>query len=121
MARLSLVRTDDAGDVAGTTAERVDSMANDLAEAAGAALGDGGELAMSGDQIPLIPACKVKFVSMAWDSLDAVPNLKDEMVFLVKARIVGHGQEVMKDGDIRETAKAEVLRVVEYAGEFPPD
>lgn len=78
-----------------------------LAEAAAGALGADGEE----QQIAMIPACRVKFQGMSWDSLDDVPSLKQEMEFRVKGRVVGHGQQVMKDGEIRETATIEVTSV----------
>lgn len=79
-----------------------------LADAAAEALaGFGGEDV----QMPLIPACKVKFVGMAWDSLDAVPALKEEMTFEVTGRVIGHGTIVLKSGETRETATIDVTSV----------
>ena len=46
---------------------------------------------------------KVKFVGMAWESAE-IPGLKDEVEFTVRGTVVGHGQQVMADGDIREGA-----------------
>lgn len=54
---------------------------------------------------------KVKFVGMAWESAE-IPGLKDEVEFTVKGTVVGHGQQVMADGDIREVATVKVTEVV---------
>lgn len=54
---------------------------------------------------------KVKFVGMAWESAE-IPGLKDDVEFAVKGTVVGHGQQVMADGDIREVATVKVTEVV---------
>lgn len=54
---------------------------------------------------------KVKFVGMAWESAE-IPGLKDEVEFTVRGTVVGHGQQVMADGDIREIATVKVTEVV---------
>jgi hypothetical protein len=79
-----------------------------LADAAAEALPTDGEHV---EQLALVPACKVKFVGMSWDSLDDVPGLKDEMEFLVKGVVVGHGQMVMANGEIRDVATVRVTSV----------
>lgn len=88
-------------------------MANDdLAAAAGEALDDSaGELQMSQQQEALIPACKVKFQGMAFDKLDEVPSLRDEMRFEVIGTVIGHETTVMADGEEREVAKVKVSSV----------
>lgn len=83
-----------------------------LADAAENALGPAGpEADIEGEQGALLPACRVKFHGMAWDSLEIVPNLKEKMVFRVEVTITGHEQQVMADGDIRELAKAKCEKV----------
>lgn len=119
MAHLQLVRDDEPAGEPGNRKEKVDKVAGDSELAAAAGDGLGEDLEMSGEQQVLIPACRVKFNGMAWDSLDEVPALKDEMVFVVKARIIGHGTQLMKDGEIREFATAECLKVAVFEGEFP--
>jgi hypothetical protein len=85
-----------------------------LGEVAADALQAGGEeLVMSSEQTTLIPACRIKFEGMAWDSLDQVPGLKTKMKFVVEATIVGHTQKVMADGEMREFANAKVLTVTQ--------
>jgi hypothetical protein len=79
-------------------------------------LGAAAQGALDGEDQPiqeaLVPACKVKFLGMGWDSLDDVPNLKDELTFVVKARVIELAEAVdQKDGDIRHVAKARVLSV----------
>ncbi len=54
---------------------------------------------------------KVKFVGMAWESAE-IPGLKDDVEFTVRGTVVGHGQQVMADGDIREIATVKVTEVV---------
>lgn len=98
----------DGGDVGDPT--RVDE--EDLAGAASAALQNtGAELELSGEQTAIMPACKMRFQGMAWDSLDEVPPLKAELTFLVTARVVGHETKVNKDGELRELAKGDVVSV----------
>lgn len=84
-------------------------------------LGTAAQGALEGADEPiqeaLIPACKVKFIGMAWDSLDEVPGLKDELTFIVRAQVVGHEQIVdQKTGDIRDLAKAKVSSVQLHQG-----
>ena len=79
-----------------------------LGEAAGDALEQfGGE----GQQRVIIPACRIKFEGMSWDSLNEVPELKDEMSFTVAGRVVARTTRVMKDGEIRDVAIVDVLSV----------
>lgn len=54
---------------------------------------------------------KVKFVGMAWESPE-MPDLKEEVELTVRGIVVGHGQELMADGDVREVAKVKVTSVV---------
>ena len=44
-------------------------------------------------------------------TLDETPNLGAEVSFLVKGKVVGHGEEVMNDGHIRKYAKVKVNSV----------
>lgn len=53
----------------------------------------------------------VKFVSMAWQTLE-LPELKEIVTFEVEGMVVGHGEEVMADGSIRQVAKVKVQSVV---------
>ncbi len=79
--------------------------------AADALQAGGDELVMSSEQTALIPACRVKFTGMSWDSIEDVPDLKTVVTFTVTAQIVGHTDEVMADGELRHLAKAKVLEV----------
>lgn len=63
-------------------------------------------------QEPLIPACRVKFKGMSWDSLEEVPHLKDEMEFRVKGTVTAHTEEIMRDGEMREVAVVTVSKVI---------
>lgn len=78
----------------------------DLAGAAEGALGDGEQ-----DHLPGTDHARVKFKSMAWDTLEA-PPLRDEITLIVRGMVVGHGEEVMADGEIRTVATIKVLSVV---------
>lgn len=56
---------------------------------------------------------KVKFVGMAFDSLDKDIKIGDEMSFLVRARCTGTAIEASKtDGSLRHIAKMDVQSVV---------
>lgn len=62
-------------------------------------------------QEPMIPACKIKFLGVSFDSLDDIPQLKDEMTFTVHGRVVAHGQHVLASGEIRDVASVQVETV----------
>lgn len=82
-----------------------------LGEAADAGLTNLGEQdALDGME----SATKIKFVGMSYDTLDDAPTIGSEVVFLVRGRVVGHGQEEMADGHVRETAKVKVLSVIPH-------
>ena len=83
----------------------------DLAGAAEGALDGEGEQ----EHLPGTDHVRVKFVGMAWDTLVAAA-LKDEVEFHVRGMVVGHGEEVMADGDIREVSKVKVLSVTPVEG-----
>ena len=85
-----------------------------LGEAAGDALEQylGGE----GQQQAIIPACRIKFEGMSWDSLEDVPELKDEMSFTVTGPVVARTTRVMKDGEIRDVAIVDVQSVERITG-----
>lgn len=88
-----------------------DDNVRSLADAANDALGSS-----EGDEVPegqqvLVPACKVKFVGMTYDSMDDVPKLKETVKFEVEGWVEGHGQKVMKDGEVRELANVRVTSV----------
>jgi hypothetical protein len=86
---------------------------NDLADAAGQAL-DGLDHAtdLPPGQAALIPACKARFLGMAWDSLDTVPDLNQELRFTVSGTVVAHEQHVDKrTGDVRDLVKVNVTSV----------
>lgn len=80
-----------------------------LADAAMTAMDDEGDPTQ--EHLDGTNFAKVKFVGMAWESAE-IPGLKDEVEFTVKGTVVGHGQQVMADGDIREVATVKVTEVV---------
>ena len=53
---------------------------------------------------------RVTFNGMAWDAVD-VPDLKEEVEFIVKGIVVEEGNKVYKDGEIRPIAKVDVQGV----------
>lgn len=67
-----------------------------------------------------LEATRVKFVGMAADSLDDLPEIDDEMTFMVRARCTGRGKERMKDGELRATARMEVLTLEPQGGPVTP-
>lgn len=94
-------------------------LSDDLSDAANEALGDPeddgvGEGQMS---LPGTETAKVKFVGMSWDALEA-PGLKEELEFTVKGMVVGHGEEVMANGEVRETVKVKVTSVKRHDPPF---
>ena len=64
---------------------------------------------------------KVKFVGVQYDSLKTEFPLGDEVEFKVRGRVVGIGDEEMKDGHIRHVVKVDVESVVPLSFEEPPD
>lgn len=83
---------------------------NDLADAAQDAL-DGSGNADTPIQETLVPACKVNFNGMSFDSIEDVPELKQEVTFRVKGMITQRAQKLMKTGDLRELATCQVHTV----------
>ena len=81
----------------------------DAATAALSSVGDPSQEAFDGME----NLNKVKFVGMSMDSLDDLPKIGTEMVFLVRARCIGTGEEEMRDGHVRHFAKMDVQSVVE--------
>ena len=81
---------------------------DDLAAAADAALAAEGEPVQG--QLDGTSYAKIKFVGMAYEQPQR-PDLREEVEFRVKGRCVGHSEEVMADGDVRELAKIEVTSV----------
>lgn len=80
-----------------------------LAAAAEGALEDGSQVSPDQESLPGTDHARVKFVGMGWEALE-VPELREEVEFVVKARCIGHGEEVLKD-TIRKTAKMQVMSV----------
>lgn len=72
------------------------------------------------DSLPGTDYTKVKFVGMALDALDADVVIGDELVFAVRARCVGVGDDEVKDGLVRHVAKMKVSSVV-LKGAAPPE
>lgn len=64
-----------------------------------------------GAQLPLVPACKVKFNGLQYDSMDELPELKTSLTFVIEGYVVGHGQHVKANGEIQETATVKVTKV----------
>lgn len=89
----------------------VDVGNNDLADAAANAIDDGDGLKLVQEQTALVPACKVKFNGMSYDSLQDVPDLKAEVAYLAIGRVNGHEELISAQGDLREVAKVKVATV----------
>lgn len=80
-----------------------------LADAAAAAFGDKGEQG----EFDETESTKVKFVGMQYDAFEENIKIGDEMVFVVRARCTGVGDEYMKaSGNIRHVVKMDVLSVL---------
>lgn len=78
---------------------------DDLAAAADAAMSY--EPEPSQDHLPGTNYAKTKFVGMSHESAER-PGLKEEVEYRVRGICMGHAEEVMADGDIREVAKVKV-------------
>lgn len=84
-----------------------------LAEAATSTLGDAEEYDGAAQaQLEGTDYVKVRFVGVQYDALEEAPAMGSEMQFLVKGRVVGHGEEEMADGHLRKYAKVKVSSVV---------
>lgn len=73
------------------------------------------------DALEGMEATRVKFVGMAADSLEQLPELDDVMVFTVTAVCTGRGRERMKDGERRATARMDVQSLVPQGPPKKPD
>lgn len=84
---------------------------NDLAAAAADAANDDG----AEGQQALIPKSVTKFTGMKLNTTEGVPDLREEVWYLVKGNVKGHTTEVMASGEEREVAnvKVELVRQVE--------
>lgn len=71
-----------------------------------------GEAAEGQGEFEETQATKVKFVGMAYDAFEESIQIGDEMVFIVKARCVGVGDEAMKTGGRRHLVKMDVQSVL---------
>lgn len=82
-----------------------------LGEVARAAMGGvAGEHGVQ-EQFDGMDFTKVRFVGMAYDSLDHDFKIGDEATFTVRARCTGVGDEAMRDGHVRHIVKMDVLGV----------
>ncbi|MGH3495067.1 MAG: hypothetical protein ACRDQ1_17785 [Sciscionella sp.] len=54
-------------------------------------------------------SARVKFAGMSLDELGNPPEIDDVMEFYVKAVCTGRGVQRMRDGELRRTARMEVL------------
>jgi hypothetical protein len=70
------------------------------------------------EQLDLLPAAHVKFTGMSGAALEDPAGLGDEQVFVVRAKCVGEGRVLRKDGEIRNTRTMDVIDV-EF-GEITP-
>lgn len=77
---------------------------DDLAGAAAEAATDDG----AQGQQALIPKSVTKFTGMKLNTTEDVPNLRDEVWYLVKGHVKGHTTEVMASGEEREVANVAV-------------
>lgn len=63
------------------------------------------------EQTEAIPAAHVKFTGMSGSALDTPAELGDEQEFVVRAKCIGTGSEMRKDGGIRQIRRMEVIDV----------
>lgn len=86
---------------------------DDLAAAADAAMA--GEPEPTQDHLDGTNYARMKFVGMAWEQPER-PGLKEEVELIVRGICVGHEEQVMADGDIRELAKIKVTSIERNLG-----
>lgn len=88
-----------------------------LADAAQAGLATVGDVIGDGEGLlEGMDYAKVKFVGVQYDTLEETPALGAEVTFIVRGKVVGHGEEVMNDGHIRKYAKIKVSSVAPHEG-----
>lgn len=63
------------------------------------------------EQTELVEAAHVKFTGASASALDTPAELGDVQEFTVRARCVGTGVELRKDGEVRHVRKMEVQEV----------
>lgn len=63
------------------------------------------------EQKALVPVVKVKFNGLQYDSMDSIPELKESLKFEIEGYVVAHGQTVLANGEIQDTATVKVTRV----------
>jgi hypothetical protein len=81
--------------------------ASDLADAAADAATDDG----AAGQQALLPRSVTKFTGMKLNTTDDVPNLREQVAYLVVGEVQGHTTEIMSGGEEREVAKVKVDKV----------
>lgn len=86
---------------------------DDLAAAADAAMAS--EPEPTQDHLDGTNYARMKFVGMAWEQPER-PGLKEEVELVVRGICVGHEEQVMSDGDIRELAKIKVTSIERNPG-----
>ncbi len=64
------------------------------------------------EQTELLESAHVKFNGMSASALDAPAELGDTQTFVVTARCTGTGNQLRKDGEVRQIRNMEVLEVV---------
>lgn len=63
------------------------------------------------EQTEAFPAAHVKFIGLSASAIDSPCDLGDTQTYTVVAECVGTGQELQKDGAVREIRKMEVKEV----------
>lgn len=99
-----------AGSGDGTPTEPDDG-AKALAEAAEAGLSAVPDQTGADPQLEGMDYAKVRFVGVQYDTLEDTPKMGEEVTFIVRGKVVGHGEEMMADGHIRQFAKVKVSSV----------
>lgn len=86
-------------------------MADEEQDLAGAAEDKLEGLDVEQEKLPGTNFSRVSFLGMAWETVD-VPDLKEEVEFVVKGMVVEHGEKVYADGDVKPIAKVDVNGVI---------
>lgn len=87
-----------------------------LADAAQAGLATVGDVIseQGGELLEGMDYAKVKFVGVQYDTLEETPGMGTEVSFIVRGKVVGHGEEMMNDGHVRKFAKVKVSSVAPH-------
>jgi hypothetical protein len=63
------------------------------------------------EQTELVPTAHIKFTGTSASALDTPAELGDEQTFIVKAKCMGTGEVLRKDGEVRQVRTMDIIDV----------